>query len=196
MKSALVLPWLPPLRTRLDMGLYENPWILGPCTQQTISCPFKVHRALVPCFLSCNVKYPVFLTCKTTAALYTFSPGLTINKGVFPSRQFVSLPSHPEWSVQLYSQCGLLWHSTVRKCPEQLCLELTSLTGSQCLVESCNAGLTPPLEQDSLFPSPLTTDPSRVKTGEAVLSGMGWEAGNWKQEAQPLLLSSPLSSSA
>lgn len=149
MKSVLVLPWLPPLRTRLDMSLYENPWILGPCTQQTISCPFKVHRVLVPRFLSCNVKYPVFLTCKTTAALHTFSPGLAINKGVFPTRQFVSLPSHPEWSVQLYSQHRLLWHSTVRKCPQQLCLELTSLTGSQCLVESCNAGLTPPLEQDS-----------------------------------------------
>lgn len=125
-KSPLFLLWLPPLQERVETELYENPWILGPCTQQTSSCPFKAYWALVPCFFSCNVKYPSFLIWKTIVALHTFLPGLAINKGAFPGRQFVSLPSHPEWSVHLYSQHGPLWHSTLRKHPEQFCLGLTS----------------------------------------------------------------------
>lgn len=73
--------------------------------------------SLISCSLSCDSKYPAFLTRKTTGALYTFSPGLPQNEGVFPGSGFVVLPNRSAGSVQCHSQRSLLRSSKLRKCP-------------------------------------------------------------------------------
>lgn len=172
----------------------KNPCILGPCTQQTISGPFKACWTLVPCPLSCDLKYPVFFTSKTTAALYTFSPGLPQNEGVFPGEQFVALPNHPERSAQRYSQRGLLWHSMLRKCPGTVLFGADISDGEMMPHGKLQSATDTTFRAGQLlFPSPPTTDDDAcIKTGEAVSSGMGLEAVNWKPKAQPLLLTPPL----
>lgn len=168
----------------------KNPCILGPCTQQTISGPFKACWALVLCSLSCDLKYPVFFTSKTTAALYTFSPGLPQNEGVFPGKQFVALPNRPERSAQCYSQRGLLRCSMLRKCPGTVLFGVDISDGELMPRGKFQSGTdTTSRAGQLLFPSPPTTDAAAcIKTGEVVSSGMGQEAVNWKPEAQPLLL--------
>ena len=139
----------------------------------------------------------MFLTCKTTAALHTFSPGLPQNEGMFPGRQFVALPNHPKQSAQRYSQRRLPRRSTLRKCPGTVLFGADISDGEPMPRGKLQSRTdTTSRAGEFLFPSPLTIDPSScIKPAEAVLSWMGQEAVNWKLEAQPLLLTSSVFSS-